>query len=277
VLACHGLTDCQEACGYEHDAGVAVFRSFDADFRGTCRAQCGFGQNWSCVGNITPPKARASETKIESFVRDYLTNVPIAGAEVSVCLTANPTCDTPITAPQITDAQGRTTLKLPPVTVGEKPHDVFLRVRPGTTTLIESHRYFGQPVSEAVMTWTSGVITEKEFADVEALVALEGVTVDRKLGMLTVTVDDCLHNDSSDAVVTSNVDDVPGVVKRYLRGPPNQAATSTDASGSLFYVNVPIGPVDVTATPSSVGKVTSRKSVLVKPGVIVSLVMIPTE
>jgi hypothetical protein len=120
--------------------------------------------------------------------------------------------------------------------------------------------YWGFPLSEATDDNNWKFVTP---AVNQQLAATGGVTLDPMRGQITVRVFDCLPRPAPEVEVTTNITD-PKMSEFYglafNRTPP------TDSSGLVFFNNVPVGPVTLTATPVALGRPSSKVAVSVRAG-----------
>ena len=68
----------------------------------------------------------------------------------------------------------------------------------------------------------------------------------------------------------------PEAVSVRTGGSPASDVFATDGQALATFINVPAGLVDVVATPLALGKTSSHQSVIVRPGWITAVDMLPT-
>ncbi|MGO9835766.1 MAG: hypothetical protein ACLP1X_16305 [Polyangiaceae bacterium] len=89
-------------------------------------------------------------------------------------------------------------------------------------------------------------------------------------GTLDVYVGDCLYQPAPAVTIALSPADTQGFSST------GTATTMTDQTGTIFFVNVPAGLTQITATPVALGKPASQVNVTVQPGTVTLAVMYPT-
>jgi hypothetical protein len=141
-------------------------------------------------------------------------------------------------------------------------------------TYVPNIVYWGYPMSEAnnplpMDAYGLNITVEED----EQLAAALGVTVDPTRGQIFANVEDCLFNSAPGVQVTLDNHD-PAIHEFYGIG--NLMPTATDQTGVAIFTNVPVGNVNVTATPLSIGAPSSKVTVQVRAGWLTGANLFPT-
>ena len=92
---------------------------------------------------------------------------------------------------------------------------------------------------------------------------------------LTVIAADCFQNAARDVEVFASGAD-KDTVRAYVAGPlPSRDATMTDASGLVVFLNMPVGPTDITIRPKGFAVVGTR-TVFIRKGLFTGVFLGPT-
>jgi hypothetical protein len=272
------------------DAGESTATSTYAAFA-QARTECGAVANnyWECVGHLSPPRVEASSTMLEVEVADSVTMLPVSLMEVRACAydPGDFSCNAPIYAGH-TDGSGRVTLQVP-LSLGAIDYSAtaWLRVTSPDTAAnptVPLDMFWTWPLthSRAVLSYgryvglnysSLGVSTR---AGLQALIAAgqdAGIPQDPKRGWVHLVVVDCLGVWASGVQVTlSNADANTITLNLDLM----RADPITDSTGQLIVLNLPAGPVTITATPLSVGRASGKAPVYVRASEATFVVIRPT-
>jgi hypothetical protein len=281
ALACP-TWDCAETCRAAHGAAVTAGSSPDAgpwtsfvqEWSGPCGTACASGGYWSCVGHVGWPAPKSPAVTVAYTGFEYVSHAPVASLNVSVCNPLDLACATPLASGQ-TNATGTVVLKLqnPPDSNGLGLNGYFQVTSPDKTYM-PNIVYWGYPMSEAnnplpMDAYGLNITTIED----EQLAAALGVTVDATRGQVFVNVEDCLFNPAPGVQVTIDNQD-PAIREFYGIG--NLMPTATDRTGVAIFTNVPVGNVNLTATPVAIGAPSSKVTVQVRAGWITGANLFPT-
>ena len=253
--------DCQTACIDGRDASPE-FLSLAFAGASTCYSACDIGHYWECVGHVTNPLAKAKST-FTATILDADSSKGLDGLTVKACEPGDTACASPL-ATGTSDANGVVTLALDLAPTPYGFHGYF-EISSTSPTFVPYLYFLSFPLSEPKAAATLVLLSQSSFQN---LVSLVNVPIDKDRGTVAVVVTDCLLTGAPDVVVAA--DGIDGATQeRYLDGSfLSNTATATDRSGLVMFLNAPLGLVSVRATPRSIGRVSSRTSVFVKPGTI---------
>jgi hypothetical protein len=245
---------CGSHPGVDTDASVSQTAGY---FWRDCSSACAIGNDWTCSGHVNWPPPKAPTCTIGYRVTDYLTSAPVSGALLQVCSPDDGSCQEPL-AHGMTDDSGTRTLQVPNTpSLASQGLNGFTRIT--GPDLLTSNVYWGFPLVEGSLpVWQTEIVT---LAENKELLAETQVNQSDGLGQLTVWVIDCLYQTASGVTVTLNGD--PSKKGMSTKG---VATTTTDATGLIFFSNVPPGAVTITATPSGLDRPAAETRVYVNPG-----------
>lgn len=234
------------------------------DFAGAvCKASvCSVPTRWSCLDEPSEPQTSTGSFNVTFLVRDTVSQLPQVGISARVCRRLDVNCAESVTDMQSTDANGYVSLTVPAEFEG------YVRFEGET---IASALYFFDPPVRSDLPNLRVSLSSPETA--AGLTKLTGAEPDPALGLVLVTVYDCMGDPAEG--VTINADKTGASAKSfYIRnGLPSATATATDDTGYGGIVNAATG----TATFSSsydqgmIGSVT----VLVQPGAMTIAHIVP--
>jgi hypothetical protein len=200
---------------------------------------------WICLGNVAVPDPPAGNVTLTFPFWNAVNDAPIPGITVVPCAKLDLACASPIAPQAVTGADGFFSLQVP------GGFDGFLQV--GWSQSYPTVVYINPPLVNSKPLTDSDLVTSAEFSDVVA-VAGNGMMADPTLGHLFIGTNDCNGVDA--AGVHLDLDHVAaGTVQTYLVGGlPSSTATETDSEASYVAINVPTGPLLVTATLLATGQ-----------------------
>lgn len=200
---------------------------------------------WSCLGNVADPDPPAGNVTLSFPFWNAVNDAPIEGITVVPCAKLDLGCTAPLAPQTVTGADGFFSTQVP------GGFDGFLKV--GWSESYPTVVYINPPQVNSNVLTDSDLVTSTEFTEVVA-VAGDGMAIDPTLGHLFIGTDDCMLNDA--AGVHLDLDHVaPNTVQTYLVGGlPSSTATETDSDASYVAINVPTGPIIVTATLVATGQ-----------------------
>jgi hypothetical protein len=277
ILGCVGscpTPDCQEACAIGKDAGAALLQPLVTALSSTCVAACQYGGSWDCIGKVTDPLAPANVINLTVNVRNLAASaqMPLPGIHVLACGPADTACANPVASGD-TDAQGNAVLVLPSASGGFVGHfELTSPVDAGADSYAPLLYYLAYRLSAPASSLQMSMLTESLFA---SEIALGGTTVDPERGSVVVAAYDCaLDLAPNVALQASGTDSESRFL--YLSGTLfSGALTETASTGFAVLVNAKPGTIDLTATPTAVGVVSSRASVQVRKGAISYVALLP--
>jgi hypothetical protein len=266
------------------DAGETDATStYAAVFSASTACSSASGNYWECVGHIAWPQVHAASTIFQTRVADAVSKGTIQGMEVAVCGSRDTDCTMPWSV-GYTDPSGLVSLVVP-LPVGPIDTTGYVRVTSPPTSLnatVPFYEYWGYPLTQAHVVFGrpgNGVgasfTTTAESQSLANLIAAElDGGLDPSLGTLVVAVLDCLVAPASGALVTLSPTDARTVALANSNFAPS--APITDSTGLVIFVNVPPGPVTVTAKPPAIGKPSGTVGATIRAGMgATTLVIVP--
>jgi hypothetical protein len=219
--------------------------------RTACAADA--GGYWECVGHVSWPSVQVANTTIQTVVVDASNKTAHSGIDVEACGQLDLACTPPWAAGQ-TDSAGRVSLDVPALGAG------YLKLISPTT--VDSYNYWGFPLTHARYVFGPGrsgaaksgisIFTTDALAMLgQPIAAVDAGTADPNRGTVAVVVEDCLAAVAAGVEVTLSTADSK-TIAFSVGGSPTVPVT--DSSGALVFINVPLGPLTVTAIPRVLGK-----------------------
>ena len=272
--ACAAL-DCKEACDSASDAAAGQALG-EGNIVAACPTECARGRDWSCVGHVEWVRRKSATVTVTIQVTDYVaTGTTYAGVDVKVCDPNDVDCSSP-RAQGTTDANGVIALQVPnPYGTTYLGLDGYIQLK--SPDFLPYLYYWGFPLSEPEFplvdspnfTESIKVLTADEISQ---LATSLGEPYDPSETLLTAFAGDCAPHLAPDVQITTDPP-YPGVLKVYGL---SRTLTATDVKGFATLAFLPAGSIDVVATPLATGKVSSRRTVYVRPGWVTEVAMFPT-
>ena len=239
------------------DAGAALLQAVLAPAQGACRAQCGYGVNWWCLGAVDVPVAQSSQTVMTLTVATA-EGVVLPGLTVRACFPTDYDCTKPLDT-ELTDANGVATLTVRGNLPGGDGFDGYFDVEPpppadgGAPVIVPLLYFVNYPLGRATISSSAVAVIPSDLALAKSL---GGVTGDDagSSGDFVVIAFDCsleLAPGVAFQAQTSTGLNLDSQV-RYINGSTVAAGTATDGQGIGFVLGVPAG-VDVGVTETPVG------------------------
>jgi hypothetical protein len=269
--------DCVTACGAAHPTGNDVYDSFVNPLGSACQEPCEIGANWTCVGRVAWPAAKALTRALTVRLTP-----PSAGVTVKLCDWTDVTCASPVdNQVKTTDSAGSVTLlDSSPTSLNGQNFglDGYLDLStPGVDPppLIPTLVFWNFPLSEPQANLNTAIPVFSA-SELDLVLSTGGVTVDTQRGIVGVVALDCLGVQAPGVTftMTSGADAETQIVYAVQQG-VNQVGPTGD-NGTAFFANVPAGPVTITATPVALGQVSSNAHVYVRAGGLTEVAMLPT-
>jgi hypothetical protein len=273
--------DCQLACNETHEAGRALSQAL-LEETDACEAACARGGNWSCVGRVSWPQPESERTTVTIDFLEAPFGMPFVGAHVAACDRLDAQCARPA-ATAVTDENGRAVLEIDDQTSGFEGSvlgfDGFVHFTHPDAAL-PWFGYWGYPFSKPRHAFTAppDVLGAHPIrlgnAQVrESLLAALHLTPDPSRGEILTEVVDCVGAAAGDVEFTLDPPD-PDVV--IVHGGTAAGSVTSRAYPMALIVNVPVGAVDVIATPRGLDRPSSRQTVFVHADSAIAVYMLPT-
>ena len=234
-----------EVCGshpaIDEDAAIAQTAS---SLWFACKAACASGNDWTCVGHANWPPPKAPTCTIGLRITDYVALGPVGGALVQACSPDDVNCRGAL-AHGTTDADGWLHLPVPNAagSLGTEGLNGFARI--SGPDLVTTDWYWGFPLVEG--SYPVALLEMSTTAEYQQVLKNVQVTPIAGRGELSVFVLDCLIQPAPGVMVTLSP---PGDESTKGFSTQGVATNVTDATGIIFFVNVPAGFTTITATPS---------------------------
>ena len=260
--------DRRAACQAPFDAGRDAYASAVIAAQ-ACQNACALGSQWYCVGSPPMFSGTGKPTPLFLTLYDQLSkSTPIADASVVVCSPEDPTCSQ-ILFSGTTGADGGVTVTIP---AGGLNTGATGYIRITGNGLVPELFFWGFPLSEPSLTEAVPTVSK----------LLESVVASSAAG-LGVPVDTSSHAIVALGAVDCQITTAPGVqfsispsdrdagthVFYFSQSSLSPTADSTDSTGAALIVNVPPGPITVTARPTALGgRASSVVQGFARPGAV---------
>lgn len=251
--------------------------------RSECAQDCGVGQYWACLDGINIKRTPSGPMALTFRLQDFTTTQTLPGAQVYVCSDFDSTCASPLRATcpdrataceeealtgdlfQVTDANGVVHLQLLKPVEGFQGHFEFIDPS-ADEERGQGHaplRYFVHPpLTEPSLYLVSAPLSN---STLDIFGEIMGVWDRKQHGQVMVTLRDCLAARAVGASIS--VDRSEDVRLAYARGGiPVVEATETDRTGTALVLDVPPGPITITATTGEPARDFSVARIHVKAG-----------
>lgn len=268
-----GSTNCITTCSAGPDSGTAQYNNFYGPVSGQCQEECQAGSNWACVGHVQWPAAKALTRALTVGLIGIVSGQPRVGVQIKMCSAADVACVTPIDQ-QVTGSGGLARLVDNTGSLIGKAQGLQGYLDVASPELYPAILYWGFPLTEreGVLGTPLPVFSNEEWA---AIPETEHLTIDPTRGHIGIVALDCLGNQASGVTFSARgIDDATTLL--YAPGLVPNRSGPTDSTGVGFFVNVPVGNVEVSATPIRIGEVASRFSVFVRAGTMTEISLAPT-
>jgi len=223
-----------------------------------------------------------------AFVGTGAAEAPVSGAEVSVSQYCPPSAEAgePILQQGQTDDAG--TVEFLVRSQGANGpgggHGLDGCITVTSAGFLPTFWYWGFPLTEPAVGWTTASTGVSSTGIFVPLISAETATLlnmaagigapDLTRGTVGVTVFDC------DLIGAPDVQVAPGIDNQDIHELYGLSASATlkatDTTAQAFFVNVPVGPLTLTATPNAIGKPSSVVTVNVQANTFTEVLMYPT-
>jgi hypothetical protein len=289
VTRCYGACptpDCVSTCVASHgvdpawcfsDAGetpaTSTFTDFASAVSNTCRTAT--GNDWECAGHVSWPALQAATSTLQGRIRDVLTSKTMSGIEVQACGLNDVDCTSPWGG-TYSDASGWFSMEIPLVFSSYPPAYLKVTLDPTSATpSVRTYVYWGFPLTQAryvsyrcYNTSNSDALTFDTLAENQSITSavasqFDGGMADRGRGSVGVVALDCVGQRAPGVEVTlSSADSETITVDSNLM----RTAPITDSTGTVVFLQVPAGPVTVTAVPPVIGRPSGKVDAYVRAG-----------
>jgi hypothetical protein len=244
--------------------------------------------NWSCLGKVTEATPAAATSTFDFTAVDPFTAKGLPGAVMKSCALTDTACGSPFET-LTADADGKVTFKSLPTS--GKGFDGFIEVRVGTD--LQNLNFEGHP-----LTGNYGNYGRTHYSDAQLATLLQTtetkVTFDPARGIIGFQIHDCsqfpggiscrdkackAYNPGGVSFTIDNPD--PQIVRGYLSAAGAKVSLSTKATstsplvGLGGFVNVPPGPVTITAKVAATGQTIGTYKLFSRAGAISAIVALP--
>jgi hypothetical protein len=239
-----------------------------------CRAECGMGTTWGCVGDYRWPAPIGVEGGVLMFsmaIVDAVSGLPVEGVTMSACRRADVDCDPPIAA-GVSAADGYACVDLP---VGsEVGFTGYFRMTHPDYMVTDDQ--YGRPlyISEAgVMSIISDQANEVFWASMD-------IELEPDRGIVSVGVWDCTWTSAPGvSFELSTADDLTIPFYTAENGTYSFTQTETTEIGGAAFANVPVtgAPARVIARLMETGEIIGCHEVVVRAGARTHLTLYPFD
>jgi hypothetical protein len=235
-----------------------------------------YPKGWECLANVQWPTPTMMPMVLSQPLEDVLSTTPLPGVSMRPCGAADPDCTSPVGAATVSDDAG----------VGHFPllngFDGYVDVRRegGVPALV----YVTPPLFSTANQYTADLITNSLFNQLVGLTVStrDGgpVGIDPSAGHIFVYAEGCdwQSNLSKGASGVSFAFDRtgPNVGQAYFVGNVPGNTDRTDGSGTFVLVNMPPGPITLTAKLADSGLRVGSVAAYVRKGAATYLHVVPT-
>jgi len=245
---------------------------------------------WGCLGHVVIGTPRTATVKVTLPFWDLIRSVPINDVAVQACPKLDVSCSRPVTPLVGADAGGFVKLELAALFDGygevlsENSGDAGgdagddagsdAGKDAGASRWTPSLVFFSAP--PLVRDTTYDRIPLFTADDITALAAVQGNTWDPALGIAFAGMLDCSGKPAAGVTWQPSLVDDKSRRFFYINGLPDEAATSTDATGFGGLLNAPTGTLTLTATVLATGKRIGSATILVRAGMASYTYLMPT-
>ncbi len=276
--ACHEHAICANACTAPHcdrqcndlhplsDESLALWNALGDCAIGTCRSECGIGEQFGCVGEFAWPAPIVDEV---TFTGRYHTGSTTwhAGMAVAACGRDDFNCDAPL-AEGVTDADGEVVLTIPVQTgfIGffqVAGNDIALPLLQAQTAPL----YHDEERSFDMLT-RDGLAGAAEFLNFE-------LELDK--GVVFAFPEDCINQRAPGIELVIEGNDLDGITPFYFdNGLPSVGLTETvPGMGGGGWANVPSGLYTVRAVRSDTREEVAFTQLISRAGTVTSTTLSP--
>jgi hypothetical protein len=244
--------------------------------------------DWSCLGKVKDATSSAATIPFSFGALDPFTAKGVTGAVVKTCARADVACASPFET-LTTDDTGTVSFKsLPTGTTG---FDGYFEVQVGSE--IANLNFEGHPITAVIPKYGRTHYGDSQIATLLQTSATK-VDLDRTRGVVTFQARDCSEYPAGVSCRESNcraytpggvsfsldVQD-PKIIRGYISSIDGKVTLSTTATSTsaLFglggFVNVPPGPVTLTAKVAATGQIIGTYKTFARAGAISAMVATP--
>jgi hypothetical protein len=273
MLAC-ALKYAPDASAGSPIAVNAIPRPLPTEPGGVCGAECGSGADWTCVGHVTFARPQAGTFTYDITVRLLATGAFVSEVKVEICDAIDAACN-PV-ASGTTDPNGRVSLTFNNSSrtgsgLGNYYYIKATSLDAASPVIAPTLAYITTPLVQS-----GAPLTLEVFSPGLPLVQNDlMMQQDPNLGVMLAFADDCRWDTAPGVQISAAGVDAGAY---YGFGTTSGAtATATDNSGDAIFMNVPPGPIELTAKPLALGGTTSsRVNVGVRAGYVTLVALAPT-
>ena len=209
------------------------------------------GTAFQCSASEQAPDDDPPERVIHRmFIGDTTTTTAPDSLRVVACALIDVNCENPVTPPVGPDDERAITLELP------YDFDGFFEITSDET--VPALYFLPQGIREDTFASPLGLISPSAL---DALAALNGITLDMNKGLLLVRTYDCDDQPAAGVSLESNRE---GEIFMFVGGLPIIGAEETRADGIGGYINVPRGLVRIEGTHVASGRAAGAASLVVR-------------
>jgi hypothetical protein len=268
--------DTQATCMAPIDAGLdGAPAAFQVAAMNQCLEACGFDSNWSCLGRVEwPPPVKGGMTLQFSLYNVVMPQLPLPGVTAKLCEVQDTSCSHPGTT-ALSDSLGNVTLTVPDGGVGNF-YVGYIDLSGGG--IAPELFFWSFPISQNVAQLGSILTATPDQITAVASSVYDGGWDAAASGVVTVVGLDCYLLGGAGLTFSIMPPAVPPTAFYVgVNGDNFQPGlTETTSAGIGAFVNVPPGPVVVTASlPPPMGAI-GQFTAFVRPGTVSLVVALPS-
>jgi hypothetical protein len=245
---------------------------------------------WGCLGHVVIGTPQTPTVKVTIPFWDLIRAVPVTDVVVRACPKLDVTCSRPMTTFVAADALGVVTLEVAALFDGYgqvlSAHSVDAGDDAGddggddagddagTSRWIPSLLFFNAPPLVRDTTYIRVPLFTAD--DIKLLAQVQGNTWDPAFGIALAGMLDCSAKPAAGVTWQPSVIDPKSKRFFYINSFPDEAATSTDATGLGGLLNAPTGTLTLNASVLATGKHIGSATMVVRAGLASYTYLMPT-
>lgn len=236
-----------------------------AQFVGSVCAEsiCSEPSTWSCLGSVVWPTPQTSTVTATLYLKDLVTDEPVAGVSAKVCRKLDTACEQPVTTGLVSDASGALVIQ------AQAGFDGYVEISPNNK--LRGSYYFYPPLaSDRKVTY----VPLLSMAALTAWASSVGTQLMADRSHVFIGAYNCLSQPATGVRFRSNDSDVSTVPFYLIKRVPSMTATATDSDGRGGMLNLRPGSITLRGelpTGESIGTV----SVVLRQGEVTYTSLLP--
>lgn len=224
---------------------------------------CREPSDWSCLGSVVWPAAQNNLVTATLYLKDLVTDEPVAGVSARICRKLDTTCNQPITAGLTSDAAGALVVQV------QAGFDGYVELSP-SQKLRGSYYFYPPLTSDRKVPY----VPLLPLSSLSSLAGLGGTQLLADRGHVFLGTYNCLSQPAAGVRLRSNDFDASTTPFYLIKRIPSMTATSTDSDGRGGVLNLRPGSVSLRGELAS-GESIGTVSVYVRPGEVTYTTLLP--